>query len=143
MNVATFRVGDLTFGLQVDHLRQIIGSASITPVPLAPKGIVGLVDLRGVIVPAAGARDLLELESSGPPPEVAYVIDGQSGPVAFIVDQALDVIETADAGEPPPESMSPRMRTAVAGVLTIDGADVLLLHTDSITGHGAEPLIGT
>ena len=49
---ATFVMQDLFFGIDVPCVQEVLQYQHMTPVPLAPKVIEGLINLRGQIVPA-------------------------------------------------------------------------------------------
>jgi purine-binding chemotaxis protein CheW len=54
----------MQFGVDVLHVQEVIRYQQITPVPLAPESIVGLINLRGQIVTAVDMRRLLNLPPS-------------------------------------------------------------------------------
>jgi len=59
--LATFYVGELFFGIPVQRVQELLRQQEITPAPLAPDFIEGLINLRGQIVTAVNMR-----EASGP-----------------------------------------------------------------------------
>ncbi|HLL08783.1 MAG TPA: chemotaxis protein CheW, partial [Nocardioidaceae bacterium] len=50
--LCTFIVGDLLLGLPVEEVSEVVRAEVLTPVPLAPSGVLGLLNLRGRIVTA-------------------------------------------------------------------------------------------
>jgi purine-binding chemotaxis protein CheW len=53
---STFFVADLFFGVDVLHVQEVLRLQQMTPVPLAPRVIEGLINLRGQIVTAIDMR---------------------------------------------------------------------------------------
>ena len=51
VNLACFIVGDATYALEVECVREIVRMAEITPLPNAPALIEGVIDLRGSLIP--------------------------------------------------------------------------------------------
>ena len=52
LQYCTFWVGDLFIGIEVSRVQEVLNHSSITPVPLAPSHVKGLINLRGNIVTA-------------------------------------------------------------------------------------------
>lgn len=86
-----------TYGLPVEHIHTVFEMVAVTPVPLAPHEVLGLVNLRGKIVTAVSLRRRLR---SPPDPNatsrIAVGIDYRNESFALIVDEVGDVI-TLDA----------------------------------------------
>ena len=47
----TFQVADEEYGIEINAVREIIGSLPITPVPGSPPEMMGVVNLRGKVIP--------------------------------------------------------------------------------------------
>ncbi len=88
----TFTVAGRRCGIEVTRVQEVLRAAAITPLPLAPPAVRGLLNLRGRIVPAVDLRHVLDL----PPAEAGasaghlIVFDGGS-PVSLVVDAIGDV----------------------------------------------------
>ena len=137
---ATFFIGDHFFGVEVEGVQEVFAVQEITPVPLAPPVIAGLMNLRGEIVTALELRNRL-----GFPPRPAgmeamsVVVRTAEGPVNLLVDQIGDVIEVLPAlFEPPPETIDPRLASVLDGVYKLEDRIFLALNTEAvIKGAGA------
>ena len=57
----TFRVADLLYGVSVRRVQEVLRFQEMTPVPLAPGAVQGLINLRGQIVTAVDMRQILQL----------------------------------------------------------------------------------
>jgi len=90
----TFRVEDRLYALPADEVAEVIRMPVLARVPHAPKGLLGLANLRGAVLPVAGLRGLLGRPEA--PAARALVLDG-AAPVALAVDavEALVTIESA------------------------------------------------
>jgi purine-binding chemotaxis protein CheW len=81
------------FGLPVDSVQTIFPIEAVTPVPLGPSEILGLVNLRGKIVTAVSLRKRLQLPAA---PEkngmLAIGIEHRGENFALVVDEVGDVI---------------------------------------------------
>jgi purine-binding chemotaxis protein CheW len=87
---ATFSLNGLFFGIEVLKVQEVIRYQEMTRVPLAPRMIEGLINLRGQIVTAIDLRRRLEM-----PPRPAgelpmnVVISSDDGAVSLLVDELI------------------------------------------------------
>jgi purine-binding chemotaxis protein CheW len=129
---ATFFLGDLFLGVEVLKVQEVIRYQEMTPVPLAPDVIEGLINLRGQIVTAIDLRRRLELpaRAAGSLP-MNVVVRSDDGAVSLLVDEIGDVVEIDDdAYERPPETLKGVARELVTGVYKLKDRLLLVLDTD-------------
>ena len=99
----------------------------MTQVPLAPRVVKGLINLRGQIVTAVDLREQLELEPR-PADMLAMnvVVRSEDGAVSLLVDEIGDVVEVEDTTfERPPETLRGTVREMILGVHKLNHA---LMH---------------
>ncbi len=133
--LCTFVVDGLSLGIDVTRVQEVIRYQEMTPVPLAPGVVGGLINLRGQIVTALDLRQRL---GARPRPDGALpmnvVIRHDDGAVSLLVDEIGDVVDVDDASfEPPPETLGVRSKELVQGVYKLDGQLLLLLNTERVT----------
>lgn len=125
----TFHLKDYLFGIEVCAVQEIIRYQAMTPVPLAPAMVHGLINLRGQIVTAIDLRQRLELParpSDDLPTNV--IVRTADGAVSLLVDEIGDVVEVDPADfELPPETLEGVARQAVSGVYKLAGRLLLVL----------------
>ncbi|WP_291174560.1 chemotaxis protein CheW [Hyphomicrobium sp.] len=92
----TVFAGGEAFGLSVLHTQTIFRITSVTPIPLGPADIVGLVNLRGKIVTAVSLRRRLGIPVDEVQNSLAIGIEHKGENFALIVDEVGDVL-TLDA----------------------------------------------
>ena len=87
-------VGGEAFGLPVDSVQTIFGIEAVTPVPLGPREIIGLVNLRGKIVTAVSLRRRLQYagRAAGRKSTLAVGMEHRGENFALVVDDVGDVI---------------------------------------------------
>ena len=96
----TFRVGDACFAVPADGVVEVLRAGRATTVPLAPAGVLGLVHLRGRIVPVIDPAAQLGVDRPRPELATLLVIELLDDWYALVIDEMLDVIEIpADALE--------------------------------------------
>lgn len=129
LRLCTFVVGDLLLGLPVDDVSEVVRVEQVTPVPLAPPSVVGLLNLRGHIVPAVDARRRFGLPPRTVDEQHSHVIvRGLGEQVSLVVDRASDVVTVSPAEcEDVPESVSPSIRRLLTSAYQRHGALLLVL----------------
>ena len=136
----TFFLNEIYFGIEVQHVQEVIRYQQMTRVPLAASDICGLINLRGQIITAIDLRRRLEL--SEPPAQSLpsdeqlpfnVVVRNGDEVVSLLVDEIDDILElTPDNFEPPPTSLKGRVRQLLEGAYKLKDKLLLILNTDKI-----------
>jgi len=135
----TFVVGDLLLGVPLAEVSEVVPGEDVTPVPLAPRAVLGMFSLRGRIVTVVDGRLRLELPARGPGEGAGcHVIVRSNGDlVSLVVDRTSDVVTLGDAAaESVPETVRPGIRRLVTAsyqqpqglLLLLDPARVLSVN---------------
>jgi purine-binding chemotaxis protein CheW len=127
----TFYVADHLFGIGVSEVQEVIRYQEMTRVPIAPKAVQGLINLRGQIVTAIDLRQQLDFP---PRPDDAFplnvVVQTDDGPVSLLVDEIGDVVDVDETTwEPTPPTVKGKTRELVEGVYKLPGQFLLILAT--------------
>jgi purine-binding chemotaxis protein CheW len=93
MKLVLFEVGHETYALPIEKVRSIETVQPIRPVPLAPEHVLGVMNLRGVVITVMDLRTML----GAPAKEITahnrlLIVDDK----AYLVDEAHDVIDCDD-----------------------------------------------
>jgi two-component system, chemotaxis family, sensor kinase CheA len=131
---STFLVDGFLFGIEIEKVHEVTSIAEITPVPLAPPVVRGLINLRGQIVTAIDLRQCLQRgERSAHNRPIHLIVYTNDGFVSFLVDEVDDVMEIdEDTFEPPPETLQGRFRDLIRGTYKLAGRLLLVLDADAI-----------
>lgn len=93
LELLTVMAGPETFGLPVAQVQTIFHVGAITPVPLGPAAVLGLVNLRGRIIPAFSLRRRLGYPEDRPHVgSLAVGLDLGTEAFALLVDDVGDVL---------------------------------------------------
>jgi len=126
----TFRVGGDCFAIDADRVTEVIRESRVIRVPLAPEGVLGLVHLRGRIVPIidlAGRLGIPRVPSRATGTHLVVAVQGDH--YGMLVDEMLDVIDIpTDRVEHPTDAAV--SHEAVVGVFAASEGLVHLLDPE-------------
>jgi purine-binding chemotaxis protein CheW len=127
--LATFWLDGDLFGVEVEHVQEVLRSQGITRVPLAPPAVAGLINLRGQVVTAIELRERLGRK---PRPEgqeaVVIVVRLHGEAVSLLVDSIADVVDVNVRDfEAPPDTLDGAGRELIRGAYKLDGQLLLAL----------------
>lgn len=130
--LATFRLADLTYGVDVAKVQEVLRRQTRTRVPLAPPAVAGLINLRGQVLMAIDLREQLELPSRAEDEEPMVIVIRVSGePVALLVDSIGAVLDVDDGQfEPPPDTLTGSVRELIVGAYKLPDHLLLALDVD-------------
>src|SRR5580692_9920902 len=139
--VLTFAIGDVTYGIDIPCVQEIRGWSPVTRLPQAPADVLGVLNLRGSIVPILDLR--LKFGSTNvqyTPITVIIVVSVQSakGPREFgmVVDGVSDVIDiTAADVKPAPDLGAAGSSAYIRGLVQVAGRMVVLLDVELLIGR--------
>jgi len=86
-HVVVAQLADDLLGLRMDDVVEIIRLPPLVHMPLAPRSLLGLANLRGAVLPVVGLRRLLGLPDVPPSPASRVVVVDGGAPVGFLVDR--------------------------------------------------------
>jgi purine-binding chemotaxis protein CheW len=96
--LVTFRLGGALYGVDVTQVQEVLHQQQRTRVPLAPRTVAGLVNLRGQVVLAVDLRARLALpdRAEGDDPMMVVVrVGGET--VSLLVDHVGEVVTVGSA----------------------------------------------
>ena len=130
----TATVGGQLFGLPILQVQDVFVPERVTPVPLAPPEIAGVLNLRGRIVTMIDLRQRLGLERRDPGARsmaIGVEIGGES--YGLLIDAVGEVLALDDdAREDNPVNLDRKLAAVSAGIHRLDGALLVTLDLDKI-----------
>jgi purine-binding chemotaxis protein CheW len=91
VRICLFSISGDTYAVTVDLLAEIIIPQKVFPVPTTPSHVIGIINLRGNIVPIVDIRPVLSLPSTAGLNQVA-IIRHEQLTIGIVVDSVADVI---------------------------------------------------
>jgi purine-binding chemotaxis protein CheW len=136
--LCTFIVDGALFGIDVTSVQEVLRHQLMTRVPLAPRVVRGLINLRGQIVTALDLRLRLGLPPRGTDTlPMNVIVRTADGIVSLLVDDVGDVVDVHDSEfEKTPETMPAGSRGLIEGVYKTKPQLLLVLDTKRATSLG-------
>lgn len=130
---STFYVAGRLYGIDVTRVQEVVRPMHITPIPLAPEYVVGLINLRGQVTTAIGLRELFGIKVS-PSQEFMNVvcrIDGSL--ISLQADEIGDVVEVMEKDfELTPQTVPTEVRQFMSGIYKISDSLLSIIDIDRI-----------
>jgi purine-binding chemotaxis protein CheW len=134
VELLAFWVADEEYALDIVQIQEIIKLPTITEVPRAPAGVLGIISLRGTIVPILDLRMALHLEPRPPTSQSrVLVLRGDGDPLGVLVDRVSSVVRIdREAIEAVPRTMRREMTELLAGVGRINERMLIVLELSAL-----------
>lgn len=132
--LVTFTLDGVEFGLDIDRVQEITPRTSLTPVPGAPRFVLGVVNLRGMIIPVLDSRLRFHLEPAEPTSRTRIIVLDLAGqPTGLQVDSVAEVVRLDDftLRDTPPLVAGVRS-DYLAGMVTAGKRLITLIHLDRL-----------
>lgn len=143
--VLTFMIAGESYGLEILHIREIIKMRDITEVPRAPSFLLGVISVRGVVIPVLDVRERLKLDTL-PVTRAARILVAVKDrePFGLLVDSVTGVVRFADSEiEPPPSTLVASDVNFISGIGRYASGRkspmVILLNLDTVLSFDARP----
>jgi len=131
------RIGSEFYGIDIQHVTDIIELQKITEVPDMPEYVRGVINLRGNVIPVIDMRLRFGLESKEYDDRtVITVVKIKEYSIGFIVDTATEVqdIPEKNIDLPPSFQESGEKNKYIAGLGKIDDQVIILLDMEKLVG---------
>lgn len=134
----TFALGGETFAIGILAVKEIIEYGEVTAVPMMPKFIRGVINLRGAVVPVVDLAVRFGRESAAVTRRTCIVIvevDNQAErqDIGVVVEAVNEVMEIPASEIEPAPSFGAHIRTDfIAGMGKIDGRFVIILDAGRV-----------
>ena len=138
--VLTFTLGDETYGVDILRVQEIRGWSPVTRIPQSQSHVLGVLNLRGSIVPIVDMRMRFSLPRAEYTPLTVIIVLSVESPqgrrdFGVVVDGVSDVVDVALAEVKPAPELGAQANTEfIAGLAAVSGRMVMLLDIDRLIG---------
>lgn len=89
--VCLLTIGGEVYAVDLRNVREVFEVDVITPVPGMPSALVGVTNVRGVVIAVMDLRRMLGLSTAGPPPQFAVIIKHGHQQVGVLVEKVPEI----------------------------------------------------
>jgi purine-binding chemotaxis protein CheW len=138
--VLTFTLGNETYGVDILRVQEIRGWSPVTRIPQSPPHVLGVLNLRGSIVPIVDLRMRFHLDlAEYTPLTVIIVLSVESSlgrrDFGVVVDGVSDVIDVPSMDVKSVPELGAHVSTEfIAGLAAVSGRMLMLLDIDRLIG---------
>ncbi|MDJ0685283.1 MAG: chemotaxis protein CheW [Alphaproteobacteria bacterium] len=131
--LVTMMVDGQLFGIPILKVQDIVEPDQITPVPLAPAAIAGVLNLRGRIVTVIDLRELLGARVSDDEKQMSVTVEHKGDLYTLLVDSIGDVRSLRKRDfDKPPATLEENMRRLSSGIFGLEDTLLVVLDVDRI-----------
>ncbi|NTE87918.1 chemotaxis protein CheW [Agrobacterium rubi] len=96
LEIIAFRLHNQEFCVRTTTIREIRGWGPATPIPHAPPDVIGIMNLRGTVIPIIDLANKLGMQSTEPTERSAIVVAEVHGmAMGLLVDRVSDILTIA------------------------------------------------
>ncbi len=134
----TFMLAGEEYGVEILKVQEIKGWDTATPIPNTPDYVLGVLNLRGAVVPIIDLRKRFSLDSVPYGATTVVIVvkmshEDQERTVGLVVDAVADVYRLESGEIQPPPDMGGAVHTEfVRGLATVEEKMVILLEVDRL-----------
>lgn len=144
----TFMLADEEYGVDILRVQEIKGWDGVTPMPNMPNYILGVINLRGTVVPIIDLRKLFQLDSV-PFDKTTVVIvvrisseDENERTMGIVVDAVSEVHNICSTEiKPSPDFGGACSTESIKGLATQDDRMLIMLDIDHLLNNGVLQVI--
>ena len=133
----TFSVGGESYAAEILTVREVVRTPEITRLPCPDAGVIGVVNVRGRILPVADAAQCLDLASTGANARV-LIADTGGEPFGLLVDSVDGVVEIPDALVQPVPATWPGRKGFMSGLATVETQLFAVVQLDELIAQSGE-----
>jgi purine-binding chemotaxis protein CheW len=122
-------------GIPCEHVVEIVPRVNLSQLPDAPAGVLGVINLRGRVVPVMDIRPRVAGAAAGTPPPYQHlvIVEAHGRQIGLAVDEVNDVLDVPRAAVERPGELA---GVHLPGVVRVRDDLVLVLGPDDFNpGH--------
>ena len=134
----TFTLGEDVFAIDVTTTREIMDVCNVTRVPQTPDYMLGVINLRGSVVPVIDMRLKFGMDAVAQTRDSCIVVvevdvDGDSVVVGAMADSVREVLDLEPSQIEPPPRIGTRLKTEfIKGMGSLDDRFVIILDINRV-----------
>lgn len=132
VQLIVFSVGNEEYGLEIEKIQEVIRLKTIKKLPRTPEFILGVMNLRGKIIPIVGLREKFNLDPIEQNEFTRIIVVNQNQKlIGMVVDEVNRVVNVpVENIEGNPDMVNDKTRSLVRGVAKLEDAVIILVELD-------------
>ncbi|BFM05769.1 chemotaxis protein CheW [Halioxenophilus aromaticivorans] len=137
----TFMLDQEVYGTDISQIQEVLEYRKITSVPKTPDALLGVINLRGQVVPVLDLRRQFNMTVTDVSVNTCIVIvdvclDGEKTPLGILADAVKEVLELPyDAISAPPKIGSRIDTQFISGMGAYNGDFIIILNLPRVLGE--------
>ena len=130
-----FKIMDGQYAIPVLEVQEVVKPQKVTPVPLGPDYVDGLINLRGQIVTAINLRVMFGLPKNeeGEDNYMNIIVRWGDDLYALVVDEIMDVMDIENTTfEETPDMIEEKIKKYIRGVFKLENNLLTLLSLEKL-----------
>lgn len=134
VQIVCFKIGKEEYGIDILKVQEILNLPKITLLPKAAEFILGVIELRGKVLPIIDLSKRFGIESSNTSKTLrAIVVKIKGKKVGLAIDSVSHVVKVdSEAIEPPPAIVKGISGRYIVGIAKVNEEFVVVLDIDQI-----------
>jgi len=138
----TFGLGGETYGMSIEHVREIIEFDGLTTMPMMPPFLRGVINLRGAVVPVIDLKERFKHGQTEFSKRTCVVIveieqNGEASSLGVMVDTVNEVVEVdRSCLEARPSFGTDLRQDFIEGILDLGGHFLVVLDVRQVLSIG-------
>lgn len=138
MQYLTFKLGEETFAVDVIKAQEVLDYVAPTRVPQTPRFMLGVINLRGRVVPVIDLRQKFGMPVGGQTRDTCIIVmeinvDGEKTVVGAMVDSVQEVLDLDTEHLEPPPRIGTRLKTEfIKSMGNLNGDFLIILDIDRV-----------
>ena len=134
----TFTLETEVYAVNISKVREVLDYTAITKVPNTPEFLLGVINLRGSVVPVADMRTKFGLSKTEKTVNTSIIImdialDGETTVLGALVDAVREVIDMEPGQIEPPPRIGTRLNTEfIKGMGKREDMFIIILNIDKV-----------
>jgi purine-binding chemotaxis protein CheW len=138
----TFSAGDQSFSIEITQVREIRRWSPVTALPHAPEEVLGVMNLRGSVIPIYDLAARFGLGQTPENPRNVIVVAMHGGQtVGLLVEAVSEILSVSrDQIQETPDIRSEMARQSITGVIPIENGMTRVIDLGAVLHQGGRAL---
>ncbi len=135
LDLVCFSIQDETYGIELSLLQEILKVKNITIVPQGPDALIGIINLRGVLISIVNFKKCLGVKEPNETSDQSriLIVDYKRRLTGILVDQVQEIvrIHKKRLADPPEESSHPK-DDMIAFIAKLESEEIIIPNLEKL-----------